>query len=101
MSNPNFKNELIQWLRFSEKEAMQKGDGLYAACIGMPSLGRTVGSFVLRNFATVKSEEKRLLKQVHKTTLMAMFTTQNNILLIGLKPGWFSSGLPLLPRSWV
>jgi hypothetical protein len=33
MSNPNFKNELIQWLRFSEKEAMQKGDGLYAACI--------------------------------------------------------------------
>jgi hypothetical protein len=27
MSNPEFKNELIQWLRFSEKEAMQKAMG--------------------------------------------------------------------------
>ena len=87
MSNPNFKNELIQWLRFSEKEAMQKGDGLYAACIGMPSMGRLLGSFVLKNFVTAKSEEKRLLKQVYKTDLVAMFITQNNALVDWVKTG--------------
>ena len=87
MSNLNFKNELIQWLRFSEKEAMQKGDGLYAACIGMPSMGRSVGSFVVKNFITAKSEEKRLLKQVCKTALVAIFSTPGNDLEYWVKTG--------------
>jgi hypothetical protein len=87
MSKPDFKNELIHWLRFSEKEAMQKGDGLNAACMGIPSLGRTAGSFLLRNFVTVKSEEKRLLKQVHQTALMATFSTQNNTIVDWVKTG--------------
>lgn len=78
MSNFNFKNELIQWMRFSEKEAMQKGDGLYTACRGLPSMGRMLGSFVVKNFVTVKSEEKRLLKQVCKTATVALFTSPNN-----------------------
>jgi hypothetical protein len=87
MSNLKFKHELIQWLRFSEKEAIQKGDGLYAACSGMPSLGHTIGSFVLKKFVTAKSEEKRLLKQVYKTASVAMFTTQNNNFLDWVKTG--------------
>lgn len=78
MNNPDFRNELIQWMRFSEKEAMQKGDGLYTACIGIPKLGRRIGSFVIRNFVTAKNEEKRLLKQMSSAPLLAMFTTQNN-----------------------
>ena len=87
MSNPNFKNELIHWIRFSEREAMQKGDGLFTACIGLPSMGRMLGSFVLKNFVTAKSEEKRLRKQVHKTSSVAMFTTQNNNFLDWVKTG--------------
>lgn len=87
MSNPNFKNELIHWLRFSEMEAMQKGDGLYAASIGMPSLGHTIGSFVFKYYVSARSEEKRLLKQVQKTALVAMFTTQNNTFVDWIKTG--------------
>ena len=78
MSNPDFKNELIQWLRFSEKEAMQKGDGLYAACSGVPSMGRLPGSFVLKNFVTAKSENKRLLKQLKKSAAVVLFTSPND-----------------------
>ena len=77
-NNSDFKNELVQWIRFSEKEALQKGDGLYSACSGLPSIGRIAGSFVLKNFITAKSEEKRLLQQVNKTTTMAMLTTKKN-----------------------
>jgi hypothetical protein len=87
MSNPEFKSELIHWMRFSEKEAMQKGDGLYVTCSGIPPLGRTLGCFVLRNFVTAKSEEKRLLKQMHKTALVAMFTTPNNAFVDWVKTG--------------
>jgi hypothetical protein len=87
MSNPEFKSELIQWLRFSEKEAMQKGDGLYTACSGIPTLGRTAGSFVLRNFVTARSDEKRLVKQIRKTALVTMFLSQNNTLVDWVRTG--------------
>jgi len=75
MSDPAYRRELIHWMRFSQREAMRKGDGLYAACLGMPSLGRTAGSFVLRNWVTDKSEEKRLGKQLSKTATMALITS--------------------------
>jgi hypothetical protein len=78
MSKPRFKSELIQWMRFSEKEAMQKGDGLYSACSGLPSMGRWVGSFVLKNFVTAKSENKRIFKQLEKTPAVALFTSQKD-----------------------
>lgn len=87
MSNPNFKHELIQWFRFSEKEALQKGDGLYAACSGMPSPGKTIGNFIVKNFITVKTEEKRLHKLLDTTTMLVMFTSRNNDIL-----GWVKTG---------
>ena len=77
-NNSDFKNELIEWIRFSEKEALQKGDGLYSACIDLPSPGRIAGSFVMKYFVTAKSEEKRVLKQLDKTATIAMFTTKKN-----------------------
>ena len=87
MSNPRFKSELIQWMRFSEKEAMQKGDGLYSACSGVPSMGRVFGSFVLKNFVTAKSENKRLLKQLGTTAAVALFTSQKDSIEDWIKTG--------------
>jgi hypothetical protein len=78
MSNPNFKHELIQWLRFSEKEALQKGDGLYSVCAGFPSMGRMLGNLVMKNMVTAKSENKRLIKQLGNTSAIALFTTSDN-----------------------
>jgi hypothetical protein len=78
MNNPKFRSELIKWMRFSEKEAIQKGDGLYSACSGVPSMGRMLGSFVLKNFVTAKSENQRMLKQLEKTATVALFTSPNN-----------------------
>ena len=77
-NNSDFKHELIQWIRFSEKEALHKGDGLYAPCIGLPSIGRVAGNIVIKYFVTAKSEEKKLLKQLDKTATMAMFTTKKD-----------------------
>jgi hypothetical protein len=73
--NPDYKNELICWMRFSEKEAMKKGDGLYTACNGIPSMGRLAGSFVVKLAVNAASEEKRLLRQVDNTAVVAMFTS--------------------------
>lgn len=75
LNNPEFKKELIQWMRFSEKEAMKKGDGLYTACSGIPSMGRFLGSFVLQNFVNAKSETKRLLKQLENSAAVVLFSS--------------------------
>jgi hypothetical protein len=87
MGNPKFKSELIKWMRFSEKDAMQQGDGLYSACSGFPSMGRMLGSFVLKNFVTAKSEEKRLFKQLDNTSALVIFTSQFNNLEHWIKTG--------------
>lgn len=78
MNNPAFKNELIQWMRFSEKEAMQKGDGLYTACSGIPSMGRFLGSFALKYVVNAKSENKRMLKQLENSASVVLFTSTND-----------------------
>ena len=87
MGDPDFKNELINWMRFSEKEARMKGDGLYTACSGIPDMGRTIGSFVLKNFVTAKSEQKRLLGQLEKSALVVLFSSKSDDLDHWLKTG--------------
>jgi hypothetical protein len=78
LSNPQFIKELILWMRFSEKEALQKGDGLYSVCAGFPSMGRMLGNLVMKNMVTAKSENKRLIKQLGNTSAIALFTTSDN-----------------------
>ncbi len=87
MNNPKFKSEILEWMRFSLKEAMQKGDGLYSVCIGVPSMGRMLGGFVLKNFVTAKSENRRLLKQLEKTAAVALFTSQKDRMEDWIKTG--------------
>lgn len=42
-ANPDFVNELIEWLRFNKKEALYSLDGLYSACSGNPQVPRFIG----------------------------------------------------------
>src|SRR5690606_3476070 len=72
ISDLSYIHELIQWMRFSQNEAVRKGDGLYVACFGFPLMGRTIGSFVVGKFMSAKREERRLLKQLSKTSTMAL-----------------------------
>ena len=87
MSNPEFKKELIHWMRFSEGEAMLKGDGLYSACSGIPSMGRILGSFVIKNLVNARSENTRLLKQLEKSAAVALFSSTNNSVEDWIKTG--------------
>ena len=42
-----FVNELIAWLRFTKKEALASGDGLYSACSDNPRVPRWLGRLVV------------------------------------------------------
>ncbi len=76
--NKAFVSELLSWLRFSEKEVMTKGDGIWSASMGLPGTGRIIGSFVMKNFVTAASEEKRLRKLIGATAGFALFMVEKN-----------------------
>lgn len=65
IDNPNFVDELVEWIRFNEKEALETRDGLAGACIGSPSVPRWLGKLVVKYFAlNSKSKTPRSLSKL-------------------------------------
>lgn len=77
-SNNEFVSELVKWLRFSEKEVMTKGDGIWSASMGLPNTGRFFGNFIMKNFVSAGSEEKRLKKLISASAGFALFMVERN-----------------------
>jgi len=77
-NNKDFLNELVHWIRFSKNEAEKKKDGIWSATMGMPGLGRFIGSLVMKNFVTAKSEEKRLIDLLDHSQGIAIFISDTN-----------------------
>jgi len=76
--NKAFVNELVEWMRFSEKEVMQRGDGLWTASMGLPNMGKRLGRFVMSNFVSSKSEAKRWSKTIDNSAGFALFMAEKN-----------------------
>lgn len=77
-SNRKQLDELIKWVRFSQKEAMSTGDGIYTATMGLPAMGRTIGSRIMKWFVTAKSEEKRWRKLLPYSAGFVLFMTDEH-----------------------
>lgn len=86
-NNKAFVKELVSWVRFSEKEVLLKGDGLWSASMGLPNMGRCIGNFVMKNFVTSKSEAKRWKKIISKSAGFALFMVEKNDLEHWIKLG--------------
>lgn len=85
--NKDFVNELVSWCRFSKSEAMKTKDGIWSATMGMPGLGRFLGSMIMRNFVTAKSEAKRLKDLLEHTQGLAVFIADKNDTATWVKTG--------------
>lgn len=46
-ANDDFLDELIRWLRFNEREALDAQDGLFSRCTGNPAVPRWLGSMIV------------------------------------------------------
>lgn len=76
--NRAFVRELVDWLRFSEKEAMRKGDGIWNATMGLPATGRVIGSFIMKQLVTPKSEARRWEKLFRNSAGFVLFTVEQH-----------------------
>ncbi|OGC82780.1 MAG: hypothetical protein A2W07_06785 [candidate division Zixibacteria bacterium RBG_16_43_9] len=76
--NKKFVTELVSWFRFFEKEAKEKGDGLWTACMGLPKMNRFIGNIVMKHFVSAKSEAKRWKKLIHSSSGLVLFVADKN-----------------------
>jgi len=77
-SDQAFVRELIQWIRFSKKEALTRLDGLNAASMGLPFGPNWLGKFIINHFATPKGEAKKCEKLIRASSGLALFIAKSN-----------------------
>lgn len=76
MNDRAFVEELKAWIRFSSRDAVQMGDGLYAASSGNPSVPSWLGSLLFGLFFTPKSENDKYAKHVRSSAGIAIFVSE-------------------------
>lgn len=76
--NKQFVTELTDWFRYSKAEAEKARDGLWTATMGLPSMWRFIGNFVMKNIVSAKSEAKRINEILQHTAGIAIFFSEKN-----------------------
>lgn len=71
-----FVKELISWIRFNRAEAERKGDGLYSAASGNPSLPRWLGRLILPLVLKPKPENEKCARQLRSSAGVAVFVSE-------------------------
>lgn len=79
MNNPNFKQELKQWLRYNEHEAKQSGDGLSYDTLGTLNIPSFLRKLVVPLGLNADSQNKSDLKKLLSSSHFAVFTANDTI----------------------
>ena len=75
-NNPAFVRELVQWIRFSKKEAERRQDGIRGASMGFPAIPRWMGKAIMKYIVNAKSEAKRWRKLLDATSGLFLFLAE-------------------------
>ncbi|HUE79434.1 MAG TPA: Tat pathway signal protein [Sphingomicrobium sp.] len=78
MTDPAFVRELKSWLRFSPRQALKTGDGLYSVASGNPALPEWLGTRAFDWLVTAKSETDRYARQMRSSAGIAIFIAQQD-----------------------
>jgi hypothetical protein len=78
MHDPAFVEELKAWIRFSDDEAIRRGDGLFSGSSGNPAMPRWLGSRMMGLFFTPKSESERYARQIRNSAGIAVFVSDTS-----------------------
>src|ERR1700694_88888 len=73
-----FLRELKAWLRFSPREAMQAGDGLFSASSGSPALPAWLGPRVFDWVFKAGAENDKYVRQIASSAGIAVFVSQRD-----------------------
>lgn len=78
MADPAFVRELRQWLRFNPRQALEKGDGLYAAASGNPIGPGWLAPTLFDLFFREKTENEKYARQLETSAGLAVFSAEKD-----------------------
>jgi len=73
VGDPAFVRELEYWIRFSDREAVARGDGLSARATGAPPAPRWLGRWLFRAFFRARPEADKYARQIRSSAGIAVF----------------------------
>jgi nitroreductase len=78
LASPAFLRELKAWLRFSPREAMRTGDGLFTATTGNPIAPTWLGPVMFDLAFNAEAENKKVASQLASSAGIAVFVTHKD-----------------------
>jgi hypothetical protein len=78
MADAAFMRELKSWLRFSPRDAIQSGDGLFSAASGSPTLPAWLGPRIFNLVFKHAAENDKYARQVASSAGIAVFVSQRD-----------------------
>jgi nitroreductase len=78
VADPAFMRELKAWLRFSPKQAMEAGDGLFSATSGNPVLPAWLGPLAIDALFTADAENNKYARQIASSAGIAVFVAEKD-----------------------
>jgi nitroreductase len=87
MADPAFVRELRTWLRFSPRQALDRGDGLFSATTGNPALPAWLGPRVFRWIFRARAENDKYARHLRSSAGVAVFVSQRDD-----RDHWFQAG---------
>ena len=87
LTDDKFKRELIDWLRFSDREAVAKMDGLASRATGNPVLPRWLAQLFIDGSLSPKAQNKKDDVNIRSSSGLLLFASQTND-----KAAWLETG---------
>jgi nitroreductase len=78
LSDPSFVCELKSWIRFSPRQAMTTGDGLFAAASGNPALPDWLGPFLFAMVFKADADNDKYARQIRSSAGLAVFVSEHD-----------------------
>jgi nitroreductase len=76
LADPAFVRELQSWIRFSPRQAMTTGDGLFAAASGNPVLPDWLGPFLFAMVFKADADNDKYARQIRSSAGVAVFVSE-------------------------
>jgi hypothetical protein len=87
MADPAFVRGLRTWLRFSPRQALDAGDGLFSATTGNPTLPAWLGPRLFPWIFRAKTENDKYARHLRSSAGVAVFVAQRDD-----RDHWFQAG---------
>lgn len=78
IADPAFMRELKAWLRFSPRQAIQSGDGLFSATSGNPVLPAWLGPLAIDTMFSAGAENEKYSRQIASSAGIAVFVAERD-----------------------